>query len=968
MGGAGPHPPTPFPLKGEGGLGRYAPFVPGDAERRYVSFHAERGTRNKGGRPLSPNPLPPGGRGLSERARGAARPSPYITPSLAIPCDKMRESALAQPLAVENIARRPSLWRNLGKFVAVRTVVLVSAVVAGVYITILIANYGGYVDEIMRGRIAQSIDGMIMGGWLRDTPTEEKFAIIEQTTLAMEEAAGLNEPFLLRTFRWLGDGLTLNWGESTRPFFYNMAGSSSNKTDVRGIVLDHLARTLLVFGLANVLLFFTTVLLGLALTRHYGSRLDRLFAIFSPLSAAPAWVYGVLLNIFLLRVVNVSAGGAFDFWPSEFRFAYLPVVLKNLGPPFLAIFIAGLFQGAYAWRTFFLVYTSEDYVEMARAKGLSARTVERRYVLRPALPGIVTSFALLSMSLWQEIIALEYFFNVAGIGRLFITAIRALDTPMIVALVVTFAYLLAVTVFVLDVVYGLLDPRIRVGNAGQGGNVAPAGARRGRRQRRGRPLHPVQPSLALSTGEMQLQSPSWREQQQRKWQRLKETGRQIWGYPTAVIGAVIILGLVGVSIYTVATIPYEQAIALWRGEGNVWARNPRNAQPTWVNALRFNKLPPTIILDSREGEGNKRRQTVTDEITEITFSFPFDYPYNALPQDANLYFYAQYEEKVPHLTLTWLTPDGRELQLGSLATRSYQAYLMGQDERLQRRLGGQPPLQGLFREPLTDTVRSLTEQRVAPGQYELQISALVFEDEADVDVEFVLFGQVHGIAGTDAQRRDLMVALLWGAPIALAFGVAAALVTSVSGMFLAAVGAWFGGGVDRAVQFLTEVNLILPFFPVSLMIYTLYSKSIWVILGVTVALTVFSSSVKTYRAVFLQIKESPYIEAARAYGAGNWRIIRRYLIPRIVAVLIPKLVILVPGYVFLEATLAFLGVSDPVLPTWGKLVVAAVSYGMQARVYHLAVASLGLLFLTGFAFSMLGLALERVFEPRLRDT
>ena len=79
--------------------------------------------------------------------------------------------------------RRPSLWRNLSKYLAVRMAILGSAVVAGVYITILIANYGGYVDEIIRGRIAQSIDGMIMGGWLRDVPTEEKFAIIEQTTL-----------------------------------------------------------------------------------------------------------------------------------------------------------------------------------------------------------------------------------------------------------------------------------------------------------------------------------------------------------------------------------------------------------------------------------------------------------------------------------------------------------------------------------------------------------------------------------------------------------------------------------------------------------------------------------------------------------------------------------------------------------------------------------------------------------------
>jgi peptide/nickel transport system permease protein len=78
-------------------------------------------------------------------------------------------------------------------------------------------------------------------------------------------------------------------------------------------------------------------------------------------------------------------------------------------------------------------------------------------------------------------------------------------------------------------------------------------------------------------------------------------------------------------------------------------------------------------------------------------------------------------------------------------------------------------------------------------------------------------------------------------------------------------------------------------------------------------------------------------------------------------------VILVPSYVFLEATLAFLGVSDPVLPTWGKLVVAALNYGIPSRAYHMVVASLLPLILTSFAFAMVGIALEKVFEPRLRD-
>ena len=90
-----------------------------------------------------------------------------------------------------------------------------------------------------------------------------------------------------------------------------------------------------------------------------------------------------------------------------------------------------------------------------------------------------------------------------------------------------------------------------------------------------------------------------------------------------------------------------------------------------------------------------------------------------------------------------------------------------------------------------------------------------------------MYGQVYGLAGTDHLRRDLMVALLWGMPIALAFGLLAALGTTITTMIIAAVGAWYGGWVDELIQRITEVNLVLPFLPILIMIGTFYSRSIW---------------------------------------------------------------------------------------------------------------------------------------------
>ena len=211
-----------------------------------------------------------------------------------------------------------------------------------------------------------------------------------------------------------------------------------------------------------------------------------------------------------------------------------------------------------------------------------------------------------------------------------------------------------------------------------------------------------------------------------------------------------------------------------------------------------------------------------------------------------------------------------------------------------------------------------------------------------------------------------MVALLWGTPVALAFGFLGAISTGLISMMIAAVGVWFGGWVDSAIQRLTEVNMILPTLPIAITIYYLYSKSIWIILGVIIVLSIFGSSIKTYRAAFIQVKELPYIEAAQAYGASNWRIIRHYLVPRIIPLLIPQLVILVPSYVFFEATLAYLQVSDPILPTWGKVVYDALTRGTFTGHYYWVLEPVALMILTGLAFAVVGFALDSILNPRLR--
>lgn len=443
---------------------------------------------------------------------------------------------------------------------------------------------------------------------------------------------------------------------------------------------------------------------------------------------------------------------------------------------------------------------------------------------------------------------------------------------------------------------------------------------------------------------------------------LQDAVRQVLQYPSAVAGLIIIAAMVALSAYTVLTFPLSEAVRLWRGGEAVWIENPRNALPRWVNALPGVNLPETIILRSRTDPSVKSERRVSEGLTELTLSFAFEYRYDDFPQEITLFFEPRFEAGRPGVSVVWVRPDGQEWHLGDRTLRGVETYRLSQDPRLQRRFGGQSAEVSLF-------AKDPSAQRPEPlkGPYRLVVDAFLFGEGDDLDATLVVYGKVHGLAGTDHRRRDIMVALLWGAPFALAFGFLAAVGSTVTTMVIAAIGVWYGGWVDGLIQRFTEVNLILPVLPILIMIGTLYSKSIWVMLGAVVLLSIFGGGLKLYRAMFLQVKESPYIEAARAYGAGGLRIVFRYMVPRVVPVLVPQFVVLIPAYVFLEATLAVLGLGDPVLPTWGKVLEDAYQNGALYKGHYYWVLSPSLLLmLTGLGFAMLGFALDRIFNPRLR--
>ncbi|MDP3721397.1 MAG: ABC transporter permease, partial [Anaerolineaceae bacterium] len=309
--------------------------------------------------------------------------------------------------------------KRIARFMGFRVIMLIVTIVIGVYATILIANMGGYVDTIMRNNIRETTIMKVSALTANKAIAPEARQKMVQDMINLEEKRlGLDTPFVIRSFKYLWNGLRLELGRAQY-----MVSDSGSRT-VRLILLERLPATLLLMGSSQLILFFVSVFLALMLSRSYGSFWDKLVIALSPTSAAPPWFYGIFFILIFAAILKVLPfGGMVDSPPPDTTIGYALNVLKHLILPASSLIVAALFFSIYNWRTFFLIYSSEDYVEMAKAKGLNARDIERRYILRPTLPTIITNFALLLIGLWTGATITETVFLWPGLGRTIFRAI-----------------------------------------------------------------------------------------------------------------------------------------------------------------------------------------------------------------------------------------------------------------------------------------------------------------------------------------------------------------------------------------------------------------------------------------------------------------------------------------------------------------------------------------------------------------
>jgi len=477
----------------------------------------------------------------------------------------------------------------------------------------------------------------------------------------------------------------------------------------------------------------------------------------------------------------------------------------------------------------------------------------------------------------------------------------------------------------------------------------------------------------------------------------------------AMLGFLILL-----AVFVPILAPYN-VVQAWNDPG-AWTNNPKLAAPEWSEIFSGKHLPRTILLAPNGEPGgfdkvrisfNVSGQTYTIVVLRKSFSFQFD----TFPSEIKLFMTAVFGNATgTQIRVFWDRPDGQEVHLfdGNPSVRapyentysltgpsfkdpSYDVYSNVRDWLVAKNVTSQtewaslyPTSGGIYQNPpetqtmlmgkLNRTILDPQTAEVLKGNYSFRIEFSGFTPTDDANARAVVYGTVFGLAGTDYEGRDLLVALLWGAPVALAFGVAGALASVLIQTILGAISGWYGGFIDEFVQRTADFYLIIPTLPILILLGILYHLGILLILFVLVVFGVVGATTKVVRSIVLQVKEEQFIEAARSYGASRSRILFRYILPRVMPYTFALIALTVPAFIFLEASLSFLGLGDPSLPTWGHILGDAYTQGalFASRAYPTGLwwwvffPAAGIIFTT-VAFALLGYAFDKVLNPRLRE-
>jgi peptide/nickel transport system permease protein len=225
----------------------------------------------------------------------------------------------------------------------------------------------------------------------------------------------------------------------------------------------------------------------------------------------------------------------------------------------------------------------------------------------------------------------------------------------------------------------------------------------------------------------------------------------------------------------------------------------------------------------------------------------------------------------------------------------------------------------------------------------------------------------HYPLGTDEYGRSVLTLLVLGSRISLFVGLLATVISMVLGTLIGITSGYFTRWFGAVLYRLTEWFLVIPFLPLAIVLATLLGRSMWTI-SFVIGVTSWPSTALLIRAQTLSIKERPYMERARALGGGNWHLMARHILPNVMPMVFANTTLTVAGAILAETTLSFLGHGDPTRVSWGTMLDSAFSNGALTLGWWWYLFPPGIcVVLVVLSFTLVGQALEEIFNPRLRE-
>jgi peptide/nickel transport system permease protein len=425
-------------------------------------------------------------------------------------------------------------------------------------------------------------------------------------------------------------------------------------------------------------------------------------------------------------------------------------------------------------------------------------------------------------------------------------------------------------------------------------------------------------------------------------------------------GVGILLALILVSAFTIVFIPLD-TYKQWNNPSK-WTLFPKSALPSWVNVFLVKKIPEHQLL-----ENTHTVVQTGDNARKIIQSYETDYSFDYFPSDF-IYQYSAMYQGTPVLEFDVTRPDGITLHLLSYSLPDLKSRTVFSDKvfstnesiRKNILLASDRFAFSVDSMPAEEVIFSKTDAyEVLKGKYTFVAKISTTDAQSEIqDSKLIIGGKVFGLIGTDEQRRDLAIGLLWGTPLALFIGITVSVASVASGLVYGVFAGYKGGKTDESMMRFNDIIYALPALPFLIILAVTISNSIFLMIGF---LMIFGwvGIAKVSRSMALQIKNRQFVEASKTMGQKSSKIIFKHIIPQIMPYALASIAISVPAAITTEAGLSFLGLGDPSFPTWGQILHDASTHGAVTRGLWWWVIPPGIMItITGLAFVFVGNSLD----------